>query len=156
MKHIIFLLLLIPSIAFTQTATFDVEFISNNDGDTFYCYVYIPSNKRNGVDFRKKKVKCRLYQCDTFERDQDNPDCENLQVDEFIYCAKAEAAFYLTKKFLLNDAFTIKYHYKDKYSRWIVQVLFEDGSTLKGRLKELELLTGKYENMEKHHKKIKY
>ncbi len=156
MKNIIFLLLLIPSITFTQTATFDVEFISNNDGDTFYCYVYIPSNKRNGVDFRKKKVKCRLHQCDTFEFDYENEGCEGLDNKPFFDCVKGEAAYYYTKYFLENNLFNIKYHYKDKYGRWIVQVLFEDGSTLKDRLKELELLTGKYENMEKHHKKIKY
>lgn len=122
---------------FTSSAaaqTFNADFVRNNDGDTFHAKVEIPSMKRF-FDYKKVKVRCRLFQSDTYELDSEGMDGD-----------RADEARILTERLLSTKKFYLEYYGKDFHGRWLVTVVFDDYTTLTERLRERGLLTGKYEN----------
>lgn len=130
----LFILLILPFVLYSQTIL-EADFIRNYDGDTFTAFVKIPSKKRF-YDYDKRKLKCRLFRCDTYEIKDGDPHNREL----------AQAAKYFTQEKLSQNDFRLVYKGKDWHGRHLFEVLFEDGKTLKQLLKQKGLLTGKYEN----------
>ncbi len=141
--NLFILLIFVNIFALQAQCSFEAQFINNYDGDTFYAYVEYPANSKR-YDFVRKKVKCRLYQCDTYELNSKNENEKQLAI----------AAKYFTNAKLSKGKFRITYIGKDFFGRWLVMVHLEDGTSLKDLLEKKGYLTNRFLNYN-HKKKIK-
>lgn len=135
MRVITFIFCLFLSLpCFSQLYKFPAKLVRVIDGDTFWVKIKMP--KTSGSGFTYKKIKIRVYSCDTYELKSRNPQDK----------VKAYEAKNFTNFVLSNYTFTVQWKDFDRYDRWVAKIDIKQTYTLKELLKQKGLLTGKYEH----------
>jgi endonuclease YncB( thermonuclease family) len=114
------------------------DYVSNYDGDTFTCTVWVISDKDN-FTFEERTIKVRILNVDTYEIHKRSQTPVQNQ--------KAQEAKEFTRRLLSKGKIDIHPKYKDRYGRLVCEVYpwrsFESMSEL---LKMEGLTTGRYED----------
>ena len=114
------------------------DYVSNYDGDTFTCTVWVVSDKDN-FTFEERTIKVRILNVDTYEIYRHSQTPTQNQ--------KAQDAKDFTRRLLSKGKIDIHPKYKDRYGRLVCEVYpwrsFESMSEL---LKMEGLTTGRYED----------
>ena len=114
------------------------DYVSNYDGDTFTCTVWVVSDKDN-FTFEERTIKVRILNVDTYEIYRHSQTSAQNQ--------KAQDAKEFTRRLLSKGKIDIHPKYKDRYGRLVCEVYpWRSLESMSELLKMEGLTTGRYED----------